>query len=62
MSEEKAEVTYRYLEARPHPWRKQLCIKGRNLTVWQLLTSMCGERRDARRSRPQPRASCGSRL
>jgi uncharacterized protein (DUF433 family) len=40
MSEEKAEVTYRYLEARPHPWRKQLCIKGRNLTVWQLLTSM----------------------
>ncbi|MFA0750848.1 MAG: hypothetical protein SLRJCFUN_001251 [Candidatus Fervidibacter sp.] len=40
MSEGKAEVTYRYLEARPHPWRKQLCIKGRNLTVWQLLTSM----------------------
>ncbi len=31
------ETTYKYLEARPHPWRKQLWIKGRNMTVWQLL-------------------------
>jgi uncharacterized protein (DUF433 family) len=34
------EVTYRYLEPRPHSWRKQLWIKGRNMTVWQLLCWM----------------------
>lgn len=28
---------YKYLEARPHPWRQQLCIKGRNMTVWHLV-------------------------
>ncbi|MCS6858927.1 MAG: hypothetical protein NZT92_01245 [Abditibacteriales bacterium] len=28
---------YKHLEARPHPWRKQLYIKGRNMTVWQLI-------------------------
>ncbi|MDW8029895.1 MAG: DUF433 domain-containing protein, partial [Armatimonadota bacterium] len=32
--------TYKYLEARPHPWRKQLWVKGRNMTVWQLLCYM----------------------
>lgn len=31
---------WRYLVARPHPWRRQLSIKGRNLTVGQLLTTM----------------------
>ncbi|MCS7264444.1 MAG: DUF433 domain-containing protein [Armatimonadetes bacterium] len=34
------ETTYKYLEARPHPWRKQLWVKGRNMTVWQLLCYM----------------------
>jgi uncharacterized protein (DUF433 family) len=29
-----------YLVARPHPWRRQLSIKGRNMTVGQLLASM----------------------
>ncbi|MDW8030031.1 MAG: DUF433 domain-containing protein, partial [Armatimonadota bacterium] len=37
---EKVETTYRYLEARPQTGRKQLYIKGRNMTVWQLLTAM----------------------
>jgi uncharacterized protein (DUF433 family) len=37
---ETTEVTYRYLEPRPHSWRKQLWIKGRNMTVWQLLCWM----------------------
>ncbi len=31
------QTTYQYLEARPHKWRKQLYIKGRNMTVWQFL-------------------------
>jgi len=39
---EATEVTYRYLEPRPHSWRKQLWIKGRNMTVWQLLCYMWG--------------------
>ena len=39
MSKE-TKATYRYLEERPHPWKKQLWIKGRNMTVWQLLTWM----------------------
>jgi len=33
-------ITYRYLEERPHPWRKQLWIQGRNMTVWHLVESM----------------------
>ncbi len=32
--------TYVYLEARPHRWRKQLYLKGRNITVGQLIYSM----------------------
>ena len=32
--------TYAYLEARPHRWRKQLYLKGRNITVGQLIYSM----------------------
>lgn len=31
---------YRYLVARPHPWRRQLCLKGRNMTVGQVITTM----------------------
>jgi uncharacterized protein (DUF433 family) len=37
---ETTQTTYQYLEARPHHWRKQLCIKGRNMTVWHLVTWM----------------------
>jgi uncharacterized protein (DUF433 family) len=29
---------WRFLVARPHPWRKQLSVKGRNMTVGQLLS------------------------
>jgi uncharacterized protein (DUF433 family) len=38
------QTTYQHLEARPHKWRKQLWIKGRNMCVWHLLTSMWAER------------------
>jgi uncharacterized protein (DUF433 family) len=31
---------WRYLVARPHPWRRQLAIKGRNLTVGQLVSTI----------------------
>ena|ERR1700757_447003 len=31
---------YRYLVARDHPWRHQLYLKGRNLTVGQLIYNM----------------------
>lgn len=34
------ELGYRYLVARPHPWRKQLFLKGRRLTVGQVLGTM----------------------
>jgi uncharacterized protein (DUF433 family) len=33
-----------YLIARPHRWRRQLSIKGRNLTVGQLLSTMRANR------------------
>ena len=33
-------VAYEYLEARPHPWRKQLYLRGRNMTVGQLVATM----------------------
>jgi len=29
-----------YLVERPHPWRRQLSIKGRNLTVGQLISTL----------------------
>lgn len=32
---------WQYLIARPHPWRKQLCVKGRNITVGQLVSTIC---------------------
>lgn len=31
---------WHYLVARPHSWRRQLSIKGRNLTVGQLISTM----------------------
>ncbi|MGH2458871.1 MAG: hypothetical protein ACRDIY_08385 [Chloroflexota bacterium] len=31
---------YEYLVARPHPWRRQLSLKGRNMTVGQLVATM----------------------
>jgi uncharacterized protein (DUF433 family) len=31
---------YQYLTARPHPWKKQLFLKGRNMTVGQLISTM----------------------
>jgi uncharacterized protein (DUF433 family) len=31
---------YQYLAARPHPWKKQLFLKGRNMTVGQLISTM----------------------
>lgn len=36
-------INYKYLEPRPHRWRKQLYIKGRNMTVWQLVSNMLTE-------------------
>ncbi|MDW8030034.1 MAG: DUF433 domain-containing protein [Armatimonadota bacterium] len=33
-------ATYKYLELRPETGRKQAYIKGRNMTVWQLLATM----------------------
>ena len=37
---EHAQENYQYLVARDHPRRQQLYIKGRNLTVGQLVSSM----------------------
>lgn len=37
------EVTYYYLEPRPHPWRKILWIVGRNMHVWHLVATMLRE-------------------
>ena len=37
------EVTYQYLEPRPHPWRKILWISGRNMHVWHLVATMLRE-------------------
>ena len=36
---------YKYLEPRPENWRKQLWIKGRNMTVWHLIATMRTNRR-----------------
>jgi uncharacterized protein (DUF433 family) len=35
---------WQYLIARPHRWRRQLCIKGRNQTVGQLVSSLQANR------------------
>jgi uncharacterized protein (DUF433 family) len=34
------EIHYKYLEARPDSWRKQLYLKERNMTVWQVVGRM----------------------
>lgn len=31
---------YQYLIARPHPWKKQLFLKGRNMSVGQLISTI----------------------
>lgn len=33
-----------YLVLRPHPWRRQLSIKGRNMTVGQLMSTVRANR------------------
>jgi uncharacterized protein (DUF433 family) len=35
---------WRYLIARPHSWRRQLSIKGRNMTVGQLVSTVRANR------------------
>lgn len=35
-----ADELYEYLVARPHPWRRQLALKGRDMTVGQLVATM----------------------
>ena len=35
--EEQPTGGWTYLVARRHPWRRQLCLKGRNMTVGQLV-------------------------
>jgi uncharacterized protein (DUF433 family) len=37
---EQSAPPWKYLVARPHPWRRQLSIKGRNMTVGQLLMAI----------------------
>jgi uncharacterized protein (DUF433 family) len=41
---EKQSSRWQYLIARPHPWRCQLCIKGRNMTVGQLVSTVRANR------------------
>ena len=36
-------ASYQYLESRPHPWRKILWLKGRNMHVWHLVATMLRE-------------------
>src|SRR5262249_11988995 len=36
----RAEPRWRFLVARPHPWRRQLSIKGRNMTVGQMMSTI----------------------
>jgi uncharacterized protein (DUF433 family) len=35
---------WQYLIARPHRWRRQLSIKGRNMTIGQLVSTVCANR------------------
>jgi len=35
---------WRYLVPRPHAWRRQLAIKGRNMTVGQLVSTVVANR------------------
>src|SRR5271169_6813807 len=38
------EPRWGYLIARPHRWRRQLCVKGRNMTVGQLVSTLRANR------------------
>jgi uncharacterized protein (DUF433 family) len=38
------ESRWQYLIARPHRWRRQLCVKGRNMTVGQLVSTLRANR------------------
>lgn len=38
--EDRSPSHWHYLVERPHPWRRQLYIKGRNMTAAQLVSSM----------------------
>lgn len=39
-TEERSPSQWQYLVARSHPWRRQLYVKGRNMTAAQLVSSM----------------------
>lgn len=39
-AEVRAAPQWYYLVERPHPWRRQLCIKGRNTTAAQLVATL----------------------
>jgi uncharacterized protein (DUF433 family) len=38
--QQNADRVYQYLVVRPHPWRRQLYLKGRNMTVGQLVSTI----------------------
>jgi uncharacterized protein (DUF433 family) len=44
MKNGKGAPPWQYLIARPHRWRRQLCIKGRNMTVGQLVSTVYANR------------------
>jgi len=44
MSSAKDIARWQYLIARPHRWRRQLCIKGRNMTVGHLVSTVRANR------------------
>jgi uncharacterized protein (DUF433 family) len=46
-AEEETAPRWQFLVARAHPWRRQLCIKGRNVTVGQLVSVIRANRLDA---------------
>lgn len=46
-AEERSSAQGHYLVERPHAWRRQLGIKGRNMTAAQLVASMNANRLDA---------------
>jgi hypothetical protein len=39
-TEEGSVSRWQYLVERPHPWRRQLSVKGRNMTAAQLVSAM----------------------
>lgn len=39
-TEERVRPPWCYLVERPHPWRRQLSLKGRNMTAGQLIATM----------------------